>query len=87
MIPVGHVAWVTAEYGMAKVLNLSKTKLGLFVYHLLRLGGTIRSTHVLNHRYDRSYVQMAVTLPKGKMEELQNLTGVELEVPTRVVLA
>lgn len=79
----GHEAWVTRDYGgEGKALTLSKERLGLFAFHLLSLGGHIHSTYVMNARYPRSYVQFGISLPPGKKEELERLTGITLEQPS-----
>ena len=84
----GFEVWVTRDYGgEGKALNMSKATLGTFVYHLLRLGGKITSTHVMAPEYDRSYVQMAIALPTGKREQLQTASGIALESPSYLVPA
>lgn len=84
----GMESWVTRDYGgTGKALVMSKAVLGLFVYHLLRLGGGIESTYALRGDCDRSYVQFAIYIPAGKAEELQSATGIALERPSRLVLA
>lgn len=76
----GYEAWVTRDYGSkGKALILSKSRLGLFVYHVLRMGGEITSVYAMNPNYDRSYVQMAITLPIGRRKELQDVSGIVLE--------
>jgi hypothetical protein len=84
----GMEGWVTRDYGSdGKGLALSKSRLGEFTYHLLKLGGRITSTYTMNPNYERSYVQFAIVLPEGKAEELTQLTGVLLEQPPRITLA
>lgn len=76
-------ALVTRDYGgEGKALSLSKASLGTFVYHLLRLGGRIVDTHTMNPKYDRSYVQMSIVLPQGRRAELQEASGIALELPS-----
>lgn len=83
----GHEAWVTRDYGSdGKALSMSKAGLGSFVYHLLRLGGHIHSTWAMGPQYDRTYVQMSISLPPGRREALQDATGVKLEKPPTVHL-
>lgn len=73
--------WVTRDYsGEGKALCLSKARLGLFVYELLKLGGGITSTYAMGKGL-RNYVQMAIYLPTGKKTELEGLTGIALETP------
>lgn len=80
--------WVTRDYGGdGKALNLSKSCLGTFVYHLFRLGGNITSTYVMNNKFDRSYVQMAISLPDGRSAELTAATGIVLEKPSALTPA
>lgn len=79
----GHEIWFTRDYGgKGKALSINKTQLGKFVYHLIKLNVHITSMNALNTRYENSYVQIAISLPKGKKEELEILTGVSLEQPT-----
>ena len=81
-------ALVTRDYGgEGKSLTLSKSNLGNFVYHLLKLGGYITNTHTLAPEYNRSYVQMSIMLPEGKREELTKLTGITLELPSTIGFA
>ena len=81
-------SWVTRDYGSeGKGLCLSKSRLGNFVFHLLRMGGRITSTYTMNPEYPRCYVQMSVVLPEGKSQELQNITGVKLEKVSRLIPA
>jgi hypothetical protein len=79
----------TRDYGggFRDALSLSKASLGTFVYHLLRMGGTIESIYCLNHKYDRSYIQAMVVIPAGKRAELETATSVGLERPGRLVPA
>ena len=81
-------AWVTRDYGGdGKALSMSKATLGLFVFHLLRLNGRITSTYAMRPDMDRTYVQFAIVLPKGRAERLTELTGVALERPSHLVPA
>lgn len=81
----GYERWVTRDYGSeGKALNLSKSRLGLFTYHLLRLGGEITSTWTTSAAYDRAYVQFAVSLPEGRKAELEEVTGIVLEKPPEI---
>lgn len=76
-------ALVTRDYGgEGKALSMSKANLGQFVYHLLKLGGRITGSFAMNAKYDRSYVQFSIVLPKGRREKLTELTGIALEEPS-----
>ena len=80
----GHEAWITHDYGGdGKKLRLSKASLGNFMYHCLKLGG-----HVMNGSafatVDGAYVQLGISLPKGKREELERLSGITLDPPTEL---
>lgn len=78
-------ALVTRDYGgEGKALTMSKTTLGQFTHHLLKLGGRITGTFVMNAAYDRSYVQFAIVLPKGRRDRLTELTGIALEEPSHL---
>jgi hypothetical protein len=80
--------WVTREYsGRGKAVSLTKSRLGEFFYHLFSLGGTVRSSHVLNPNYHGSYIQLMVELPRGKKEAFEEVSGFTLEEPPRIVLA
>ena len=84
----GEEAWVTRDYGAeGKALSMSKTVLGSFVYHLLRLGGRITSTYAMRGDMDRTYVQFAVVLPEGRADELTEASGIVLEKPSTLVPA
>lgn len=84
----GHEDWVTRDYGgQGKALSMSKEVLGNFVYHLLRCGGRIESSYAMAPEHARSYVQFSITLPKGRKEELERLTGVALERPSHLTPA
>jgi hypothetical protein len=80
----GTELWATRDYGggVGEALSLSKASLGNFFHALLRMGGSIQSTHCLNHKYDRSYVQAMVVIPAGKRAELEAETGIGLERPS-----
>lgn len=81
-------ALVTRDYGgEGRALSMSKAQLGLFTYHLLRLGGRITSTYAMRPDMDRTYVQFAIVLPKGRGAKLTELTGVALEQPSMLVPA
>lgn len=73
--------WQTADYGAidSRKLNLTRERLGLFLYHLCKAGGEIYSTHVMNAEFDKSYVQFAIKLPKGRKEEFERTSGFDLE--------
>lgn len=80
--------WLTRDYGGdGKALSMSKKVLGDFVYHLLRLGGEITSTHAMRPDLDRTYVQFGIRLPKGRREELEAASGITLEAPSFLVPA
>ncbi len=84
----GHEDWVTRDYGgEGKALTMSKEVLGTFVFHLLRCGGRIESTHAMAPEHARSYVQFSITLPKGRKAELEGLTGITLERPSHLTPA
>ena len=81
-------AWLTRDYGgQGKALSMSKKVLGDFVYHLLRLGGEITSTHAMRPDLDRTYVQFGIRLPKGRKEALEGASGIALEAPNFLVPA
>jgi len=81
-------AWVTRDYGgEGRGLSMSKSALGLFAFHVLRLRGRITSTYAMRPDMDRTYVQFAIVLPKGRAAELTELTGVALEKPSTLVPA
>lgn len=84
----GHEDWVTRDYGgEGKALSMSKEALGTFVYHLLRCGGRIESTYAMAPEHARSYVQFSITLPNGRKEELEKITGIALERPSHLTPA
>lgn len=75
-------SWVTRDYGgEGKALTLSRSPLGEFMYHLLRMGGEVTSTYALNPSYERSYLQFSITLPAGRKEEFEKVSGFALEKP------
>jgi hypothetical protein len=91
-VVAGHIpgteCWVTRDYGReGKSLCMSKATLGEFVFHLMRLGGSISSTYAMAPQYPRSYVQMAITLPAGCAADLEAASGVALECPRELKLA
>jgi hypothetical protein len=78
----GQEFWVTRDYGgEGKALNLSKARLGEFMYHLLKMGGRVTDIHVMNAEYDRCYCQAAISLPAGQKEEFERISGFILEKP------
>ncbi len=84
----GHEAWLTHDYGGdGKKLRLSEASLGNFVYHCLNLGGHITGGSAFAPGIRRSYVQLAISLPKGKRGELERLTGIRLDPPTTLAPA
>ena len=84
----GEESWVTRDYGSeGRALSMSKTVLGTFVYHLLRMGGRITSTYAMHGDMDRTYVQFAVVLPAGRAGELTEASGIALEKPSTLVPA
>lgn len=81
----GHEAWLTHDYGGdGKKLRLSKASLGNFVYHCLKLGGHIMSGSAFSPDVDGCYVQLGISLPKGKRAELERLSGIRLDPPTAI---
>lgn len=79
----GHEAWLTHDYGGDdKKVRLSKASLGNFVYHCLKLGGHLMSGSAFAPEHDGCYVQLGISLPKGKREELERLSGIKLDPPT-----
>lgn len=73
--------WQTADYGAvdSRKPNLTKARLGEFLYHLCKAGGEIYSTYVMNARYNKSYVQFAIKLPEGRRKEFEEESGFPLE--------
>jgi len=73
--------WQTADYGAidSRKINLTKARLGEFLYHLCKAGGEIYSTHVMRADIEKSYVQFAIKLPEGKREEFERASGFPLE--------
>ncbi len=79
----GHEAWLTRDYGgEGKALSLTQASLGTFVFHCLNLGGHITGGSAFAPGVPRSYVQLAISLPAGKREALEGLSGITLEAPT-----
>ena len=74
--------WFHVESG----LSLSKSKLGLFMYHLIKINGEVGDIFCLNSQYDRSFIGMSVCIDPSKREELEQLTKVKLSKPPTVVL-
>lgn len=84
----GHEAWITHDYGgKERKLRLSKASLGNFLYHCLRLGGHVTSGNAFAPDVDGCYVQLGITLPKGKREDLERLSGIKLDPPTQLTPA
>jgi hypothetical protein len=77
-----RVTLVTADYGSdGKAVNLSKSRLGDFMYHLLRHGGNVLDVYVMNRTYDRSYVQMVVQIHPDNVKPFETDSGFILETP------
>lgn len=73
-------AWQTRDYGReGKAVSMSRKGLGDFLYHLLRHKGEITSTYAMQPTMDRTYVQFAIILPKGRKEAFEEASGFTLE--------
>lgn len=83
----GEVYMATEDYGGdGGKLSLSKAKLGLFMYSLLKCDGKICSMYAMNRNYDRSYVQAMIKIKPEKIEELEKMSGVKLMNPPKLKL-
>ena len=69
-----------------KAVSLSKNGLGVFSYHLFKLGGSIESTYVMNYKYDRSFIQMSVLLRPDCVDDFEKASGFGLTLPREVKL-
>lgn len=74
--------WYHVEEG----LRLSKTKLGLFMYHALKFKAQFGDWYCPQPQYDRAFVGAAICLHPDNKEELERLTGVKLRNPPKIVL-
>lgn len=83
----GEVYMATEDYGGdGGKLSLSKAKLGLFMYSLLKCDGKICSMYGMNRKYDRSYVQAMIKIKPEKIAELEEMSGVKLMNPPTLSL-
>ena len=69
--------WFHTDYG----LSLSKAKLGLFMYHLLKMNGGVCDIYCMNPKYDRACVNMSVCIHPDDKSKLEELTKVKLIDP------
>jgi hypothetical protein len=80
--------WLTRDYGAEGIgLNLTRARLGDFVYHLLRLDGAVTHTYAMSPQHDRSFVQFSISLPAGRRAALEEATGVSLHAAPKVRVA
>lgn len=83
----GMEGWVTRDYGGAgKGLSLTRKRLGEFMFHLLRMRGTVTSSYAMSDM-EGSYVQVFFWLPEGKRAELEAASGITIEAPVYLVPA
>ena len=84
----GKKTFRSPDYGAeGHKVSLKKSALGEFVYAVLKAGGKIVSTYVMDAKYDGSYVEMLVQATESQKEAIEKATGMKLAEPSRLVLA
>lgn len=73
--------WHTEDHASP---NLTKTSLGLFFYHVLKVGAQIGSIWPFNPKYDKSSVFITVFMTDEMMIKLENETKFRFKPPPKV---
>lgn len=74
--------WESAAYGgEGAPVDISQESLGRFMNHILRLGGSVLSTWVMNRANPTSFVHVIVLLPKGRKQLFEQSSGFTLHEP------